>query len=100
MTTERETLPRREKVYIPKVMIDIMHATTTNSTSVHFGTDHMCKKHQTLFNLEHIEKCEHLSGCQDVRKYANMLKDQHILDWDKEDRLHGIAVFAYLTVQM
>ncbi len=39
------------------------------------------------------------SGCQDVRKYANMLKDQHILDWDKEDRLRGIAVFALLTVQ-
>ena len=81
-------------------MIDIMQATTTNSTSVHFGTDHMCRKHQTLFNLEYIEKCEHLSGFQDVRKYANMLKDQHILDWDKEDRLRGIAVFALLTVQM
>jgi hypothetical protein len=60
----------------------------------------MCRKHQTLFNLEHIEKCDALSGCQDVRKYVNKLKDQHILDWDKEDRLHGIAVFAYLTVQM
>ena len=23
-----------------------------------------------------------------------------ILDWDKEERLHGIALFAYLTVQM
>jgi hypothetical protein len=22
------------------------------------------------------------------------------LDWDKEERLHGIALFAYLTVQM
>ena len=53
-----------------------------------------------LFTLEHIEKCDQLSGCQDIRKYANKLKDQHLLDWDKEDRLHGIALFAYLTVQM
>ena len=29
-----------------------------------------------------------------------MLKDQHILDWDKEDRLHGITVFTLLTIQM
>ena len=60
----------------------------------------MCKKHQVLFNLDHIEKCDSLSGCQDIRKYANKLKDQHILDWDKDDRLHGIALFAYLTIQM
>jgi hypothetical protein len=53
-----------------------------------------------LFTLEHIEKCDQLSGCQDIRKYANKLKDHHILDWDKEERLHGIALFAYLTVQM
>ena len=60
----------------------------------------MCKKNQTLFNHEHIEKSDAISGCHDVRKYANMLKDELILDWDNEDRLHGIAVFAYLTVQM
>ena len=78
----------------------MMQAMTANSTSIHYGTDHMCKKHQVLFNLEHIEKCDSLSGCQDIRKYAYKLKDQHILDWDKEERLHGIALFAYLTVQM
>ena len=73
-----------------------MLATTSNSTSVHFGMDHMCRKHNRLFTLDHIESCDALTGCQDVRKYANKLKDQHILDWDKEDRLHGIALFAYL----
>jgi sortase (surface protein transpeptidase) len=41
-TTEREPLPRREKIYVPKIMLNMMLATTTNSTSVHFGTDHMC----------------------------------------------------------
>ena len=60
----------------------------------------MCKKHQVLFTFEHIEKCDSLSGCQDIRKYANKLKDLHITKWDKEERLHGIALFAYLTVQM
>jgi capsid protein len=29
-----------------------------------------------------------------------MLKDDHISKWEKEDRWHGIALFAYLTVQM
>ena len=41
-TTEKEQLPRREKIYVPKIMLNMMLATTTNSTSVHFGTDHMC----------------------------------------------------------
>ena len=40
--TEKEPLPRREKIYVPKIMQNMMLATTTNSTSVHFGTDHMC----------------------------------------------------------
>ena len=77
-----------------------MLATTTNSTCVYFGIDYMCKKHQRLFTLDHVETCDALSGCQDISKYANKLKDQHILDWDREERLHGIALFAYLTVQM
>jgi capsid protein len=29
-----------------------------------------------------------------------MLKDDHISKWEKEGRYHGIALFAYLTVQM
>ena len=41
-TNEKEPLPRREKIYVPKIMLNMMLATTTNSTSVHFGTDHMC----------------------------------------------------------
>ena len=41
-TTGKEQLPRREKIYVPKIMLNMMLATTTNSTSVHFGTDHMC----------------------------------------------------------
>ena len=81
-------------------MYNMMLGTTINSTSVHFGMDHMCKKHKRLFTLDHVESCDSLTGCQDIRKYANKLKDQHILDWDKEDRLHGIAVFALLTIQM
>jgi hypothetical protein len=81
-------------------MVNMMLATTTTSTSVYFGMDHMCHKHNRLFTLYHVESCDALTGCQDIRKYANKLKDQHILDWDKEDRLHGIALFAYLTIQM
>jgi hypothetical protein len=81
-------------------MLDMMMATTANSTSVHFGMNHLCRKHNKLFTLDHIEECDSLQGCQDVRKYANMLKDNHISKWEKEDRWHGIAFFAYLTVQM
>jgi hypothetical protein len=66
-------------------MVNMMLATTANSTSVHFGMNNLCKKHNK-------------SGCQDIRKYANKLKDSHISKWDKEERWHGIALFAYLTI--
>ena len=62
-TTEKEPLPRRDKIYVPRVMLNLMQATTANSTSIHYGTDHLCKKHQVLFTLDHIEKCDSLSGC-------------------------------------
>jgi hypothetical protein len=47
-----------------------------------------------------METCDGLQGCEEIRKYANMLKDDHILDWSKEDRLHGILLFASLTLQI
>ena len=81
-------------------MINMMLATTANSTSVHFGVNHLCKKHNKLFTLDHIEECDTLSGCGEIRKYANKLKDLHITKWDREERYHGIALFAYLTIQM
>ena len=56
-STEREPLPKCDMIYVTRVIINMMQATTTNSTSIHYGTDHMCKKHKVLFNLEHIEKC-------------------------------------------
>jgi hypothetical protein len=81
-------------------MYSLMLAVTANSTSVHFGMNHLCKKHNQLYTLDHLESCDALSGCQDIRMYANKLKDLHITQWDKEDRYHGIALFAYLTVQL
>jgi len=74
-TNGRKPLPRKNMVYIPHVMANMMLATTSNITSVHFGMDHVCKKHNCLFTLEHIEQCDALSGCQDIRKYANKLKE-------------------------
>lgn len=81
-------------------MIDMMLATTGNSTSIHFGMGHMCGKHKTLFTLDHVERCDSLTGCENIRKYANKLREQHILDWDREERLNAISAFALLTIQM
>jgi hypothetical protein len=38
-----------------------MLATTGNSTSIHFGMGHLCHKHNKLFTLEHIGKCDALT---------------------------------------
>ena len=43
---------RKLPLYIPRIMADLIWATTKDSTSVHFGFGHKC-----LFNLEHIRTC-------------------------------------------
>ena len=98
--SDREPLPRREKIYAPKIMLNMMLATTSNSTSVHYGMDHMCHRHKRLFTLDHIESCDQLSGCQSIRTYANKLKEKPLLDWDKQERLNAIGAFALLTIQI
>jgi hypothetical protein len=60
---EREPLPRREKFYVPKIMTNMMLATTGNGTSIHFGMNHLCLSHNKLYTLEHIGECDRLSGC-------------------------------------
>jgi hypothetical protein len=79
-------------------MAKMMLATTTNSTSIHFGMDHMCHRHNVLFTLEHIVECDGLDNCDKIREYSNRLKVQLILEWEKEERLVAIAQFASLTV--
>ena len=76
---------------MPKAMMDLMISTTSNKTSINFGMNHMCHRHNQLFTLDHIEQCELLTGCDDIRRYANRLREQHILEWSREDRLVPIT---------
>ena len=87
-------------MYIPRVMAKMMLATTANSTSIHFGMGHLCHKHNKIFNLDHIEECDVLQNCGKIREYANRLKVQHNLEWESDKRLHAIASFATLIIQM
>ena len=93
-------MPWREKIYVPKIMMDVMLATTGKSTCPTFGMGHKCHKHNRLFTLDHVESCDQLTGCNQIREYANKLKDQHVLEWDSSYRLKAIAAFALLTLQM
>jgi len=58
----------KEKLYIPRVMAKMMLATTSNSTSIHFGLDHMCRIHNVLFTMEHVEARSEIRGFDDIRK--------------------------------
>jgi hypothetical protein len=49
---------RKERLLIPKIMNQMMLASTGNSTLIHFGMSHLCHKHNKLFNLEHIKSCK------------------------------------------
>jgi hypothetical protein len=48
-------------------MAETMLATTAKSTSLHFGFNHMCRKHNVLFTMEHVEDCDEISGCINIR---------------------------------
>jgi len=82
-------MPQRPKrklpLYIPRIMSDLMWATTKDSTSVHFGFGHRCHKHGKNFDLEHVRTCNMLEGCRDIDKYARMIKEGgNIRAWDQE----------------
>ena len=69
--TEMPQKPKRKlPLYIPRIMTDLMWATTKNSTSIHFGFGHKCHKHGRLFDLEHVRTCSEITGCSDIGKYA------------------------------
>ena len=74
---------RKLPLYIPKIMADLIWATTKDSTSVHFGFGHKCHLHGRLFDLEHIRTFSVLTGCPDIAKYAKMIKEgSNIRLWD------------------
>ena len=79
----------------------MMWAITKNSTCVSFGLGHRCMKHDTLFNLDHLENCSEIQGCKDIRHFAQRIKEQLILDWSpEEERLDAILQYSSLTIQM
>jgi hypothetical protein len=45
---EEKRLPKKEEIWISKNLYSLMLATTANSTSVHFGMNNLCKKHNKL----------------------------------------------------
>jgi hypothetical protein len=49
------TMPRYEKIWVPKSMKNLILSTTANSTSIHFGMNHLYHRHNKLFTLDHIE---------------------------------------------
>ena len=56
-------------------MAEMMLATTANSTYIHFGVGHMCHRHNQIFTMEHVEQCDGLTGCNNIRSYAKRLKE-------------------------
>ena len=91
---------RKLPLYIPKIMADLIWATTKDSTSVHFGFGHKCHKHGKLFNLQHIDTSNALSGCPDIAKYAEMIKrGENIRQWNQEVLADAIIQYTQLALQ-
>jgi len=88
-------------LYIPRIMSDLMWATTKDSTSVHFGFGHRCHKHGRMFDLEHVRTCNAITGCTDIDKYARMIKEGgNIRTWDQEVLADCILQYTQLAVQL
>ena len=78
----------------------MMWATTKDSTCVSFGMGHRCMKHNQIFTLDHLATCSEIQGCRNIAKYAELIKKQHILDWEAEEREQAILEYSSLTAQM
>ena len=90
---------RKLPLYIPRIMADLIWATTKDSTSVHFGFGHKCHKHGCLFNLEHIRNCSEITGCTDIARYAKMIKEGgNIRLWDQEVLADAIIQYTQLAL--
>jgi len=99
-TKEEKKKPKRQPIYLPKILANMMWATTKDSTCVSFGMGHRCLKHNQIFTLQHLASCSEIQGCQNITKFAKRIKEQHILDWEKEEREQAILEYTSLTVQM
>ena len=75
----------------------MMQATTANSTSIHFGFRYWCETHNCLFNLEHIQGCDQLTGCESIPEYAAKLKETPFIEWDMDTKFKAIGAFALLV---
>jgi hypothetical protein len=56
----------REKLYISRVVAETMLADTANSTSMYFGFNHMSRKHNMLFTMEHVEQCNEITDIMNI----------------------------------
>ena len=99
---EMSKRPKRKlPLYIPRIMSDLMWATTKDSTSIHFGFGHRCHKHGRMFDLKHIQNCSEIKDCRDIAKFAQMLKgDGNIRQWDQEVLADAILQYTHLALQL
>ena len=48
----------KQKLYVPRIMAEMMLGSTSNSTSIHFGVGHLCHRHNKTMTMEHVEQCD------------------------------------------
>ena len=58
-----------------------MMALTKNSTSIYFGTRHICKKHEATIDLQHLETCDQFKVNQPLRELVDRLRSENIRYW-------------------
>lgn len=100
-TPSGELKRRRIPLYIPKILQDVIWASTKNSTCVSFGFGHMCTKHKVLFDVKHVTECDQLHDVPDIAMYAKKIKEEgNIRLWNEDDLLKAITQYTSLAIQM
>jgi hypothetical protein len=61
-----------------------MMALSKNSTSIYFGTRHICKKHEATIDLQHLETCDQFAYDQSLRGLIDRLRAENIRDWEPD----------------
>jgi hypothetical protein len=65
---------------VPRLLAELMMATTRNRLSLHWNTSVFCRVHKTDASVDHLQQCDLISfplniqkDIEDIKKYA--LKD-------------------------
>lgn len=90
------TRNRRERIYLPRGVVETVLALSRGRTMIFFGQRHRCVEHDQLLDDTHLLQCSVVQLEGDVMADIDRLRRENIRDWEAEARWSFAARIALL----